>query len=269
MPPEPRAARRTLPDPAGPPRPLPEGEPLPPEDYRRLIGVLEAVDRSPDLDSFSEALLRALQTWFGYTTVAVLHGRTIPEALRGGEGVKSGYSAEFLTEYAAKWISADPFLTPRAFTLLAERGVVTLAELRTNENSKERHYCENFLHPHGITDKLGAVVDCGSAGVLYLGAVVRGAALVPARDIAVLRVLRRHLAPLAAEQLARPRSQAWRLTRREREVAELAAQGLTNAQIAQRLFIGPDTVKKHLSRVYAATRTTTRTQLALLLQSAP
>ncbi|MCK2245051.1 MULTISPECIES: LuxR C-terminal-related transcriptional regulator [unclassified Crossiella] len=263
---EPRAARRALVETPGPPRPLPDGEVLPPEDYRRLVGVLEAVDRAPDLEAFSEALVRALQTWFGYSTVVVLHGRTLAEALRGGAGVKTGYSEAFLAEYATQWIAADPFLTPKAFALLDERGVVTLGELLAPEHQA---YVDGFLRPHGINDKLGAVIDGGAAGVLYVGAVVRGAATVPVRDVAVLRVLRRHLAPLAAEQLGRPRVREWRLTPREREVAELAVQGLTNPQIGRRLFIGADTVKKHLSRVYAETRTATRTQLAVLFRSMP
>ena len=85
----------------------------------------------------------------------------------------------------------------------------------------------------------------------------------------MLRVLRRHLTPLAVEQLARNRSREasrgdWDLTPREWDVADLAAQGLTNRQIAARLFIGVDTVKKHLTRVLAATSCGSRTQLALL-----
>jgi len=47
-----------------------------------------------------------------------------------------------------------------------------------------------------------------------------------------------------------------------RKVAELVAQGLTNRQIADKLFIGVDTVKKHLSRVLAAAGCTSRTLLA-------
>jgi ATP/maltotriose-dependent transcriptional regulator MalT len=42
-----------------------------------------------------------------------------------------------------------------------------------------------------------------------------------------------------------------RLTTREAEILELVATGLTNAAIAERLWVSPATVKKHLENVYA------------------
>ena len=51
------------------------------------------------------------------------------------------------------------------------------------------------------------------------------------------------------------------LTPMERQVADLAVAGLTNAQIAERLFIGRETVKTHLSNAYAKVGVANRTQL--------
>ncbi|GAA4566550.1 helix-turn-helix transcriptional regulator [Planotetraspora kaengkrachanensis] len=252
---------------AGPlpvPRPLPAGEPMAVADYRRLVGVLEAVDRATDLSAFQERLVRALQTWFGYAGVAVLHGRTLQEAVGSGCGVQGGYSPRFLADYAARWMDADPFRTERACRLLTAAGVVTLDEV-----AQDREYAERFLRPYGITDKAGMLIDAGPAGVLYVGMAVRDTPQVSVRDLTVLRTLRRHLTPLAADQLARHREQAtaraeWRLTPREWEVARLAAQGLTNQRIADRLFIGVDTVKKHLGRALDETGCASRVELAAL-----
>lgn len=52
------------------------------------------------------------------------------------------------------------------------------------------------------------------------------------------------------------------LTPRERDVAELAAQGLTNPEIGRRLFLSRRTVQTHLSKVYSKLGVSSRRQLA-------
>ncbi|WP_448626079.1 LuxR C-terminal-related transcriptional regulator [Geodermatophilus sp. URMC 64] len=56
-----------------------------------------------------------------------------------------------------------------------------------------------------------------------------------------------------------------RLTERQREVAELVAQGLSNEEIAGRLFLSLATVKSHLTAVMRRLDVRTRTQLAILV----
>lgn len=53
------------------------------------------------------------------------------------------------------------------------------------------------------------------------------------------------------------------LTEREQEVLRLIAQGLTNAQIAERLSIGEKTVKGHVSNVLSKLSLADRTQAAV------
>ncbi|BCJ31595.1 helix-turn-helix transcriptional regulator [Actinocatenispora sera] len=60
-----------------------------------------------------------------------------------------------------------------------------------------------------------------------------------------------------------------RLTDSERRVAELAARGLTNRQIAAELFLSTRTVEFHLTNVYRKTGVPDRRRLAALLTSAP
>ena len=55
------------------------------------------------------------------------------------------------------------------------------------------------------------------------------------------------------------------LTRREREIAVLAARGLTNKEIASSLVISVRTVDNHLSNAYAKLGIATRAELALAL----
>lgn len=56
--------------------------------------------------------------------------------------------------------------------------------------------------------------------------------------------------------------EAEQLTRREREVAGLAASGESNKEIAARLFLSARTVENHLQRIYAKLGVSGRDQLA-------
>lgn len=71
---------------------------------------------------------------------------------------------------------------------------------------------------------------------------------------------------LAAEHArSRPAPPPWvaRLTTREGEVLRLMATGLTNAEIAGRMGVGPATVKTHVAAVLAKTGTRDRTQAVI------
>ena len=59
------------------------------------------------------------------------------------------------------------------------------------------------------------------------------------------------------------------LTPSERRVAELAAGGMTNRDIAQSLFVTPKTVEVHLSSVYRKLGIASRAQLEPALATAP
>ncbi len=70
----------------------------------------------------------------------------------------------------------------------------------------------------------------------------------------------------AAEALTSPSLAA--LTRREREVALLAAQGLPSRTIGERLFLSPRTVENHLARAYDKLGVRSRAELAHALATA-
>ena len=56
------------------------------------------------------------------------------------------------------------------------------------------------------------------------------------------------------------------LTPGERRVAELAAAGLSNKQVAEQLYLSVATVEAHLSRAYAKLGVASRAQLARALR---
>ncbi|MUM35233.1 LuxR C-terminal-related transcriptional regulator, partial [Mycolicibacterium sp. CBMA 361] len=59
-----------------------------------------------------------------------------------------------------------------------------------------------------------------------------------------------------------------RLTQRERDVLELIAEGLSNAEVGLRLHLSTGTVKDHVSAILNKTRVTSRVQAALLAERA-
>ena len=52
------------------------------------------------------------------------------------------------------------------------------------------------------------------------------------------------------------------LTSREREVTELIAEGLTNSQLAERLFISPKTAAVHVSNILTKLGLSSRVEIA-------
>jgi DNA-binding CsgD family transcriptional regulator len=84
-------------------------------------------------------------------------------------------------------------------------------------------------------------------------------------DRVVLDLLLPHLRQFRRNAVARRNSLLWPsngadgLSPREREILELVAQGLTNAQVARTLWISPGTVRKHLENAYEKLDVHTRT----------
>jgi DNA-binding CsgD family transcriptional regulator len=110
---------------------------------------------------------------------------------------------------------------------------------------------------HEGTDHQAAIdhLDRALKGYEAVGA-VRDAARVRAR-LRGLGARRRHW-----KQAERPVTGWDSLTDTERSVALLVAQGLTNRQVAARMFISPHTVKFHLSQVFRKLQLGSRVELA-------
>jgi DNA-binding NarL/FixJ family response regulator len=85
------------------------------------------------------------------------------------------------------------------------------------------------------------------------------------------RVARRLLADVSAPHLHRgvaARDRVAALTAREREVLALLGAGLSNMDIARRLFLVESTVKSHVSAILAQLRTKNRVQAAIVAYEA-
>jgi DNA-binding NarL/FixJ family response regulator len=91
----------------------------------------------------------------------------------------------------------------------------------------------------------------------------------PVLSPAVTRQLMAHAAGTAADvRRTRARERVAVLGEREREVAVAVGHGLSNAEIAGRLFMSVPTVKTHVSRILAKLNLNNRVQIALLAYDA-
>lgn len=129
-----------------------------------------------------------------------------------------------------------------------------------------RIYAEWF-RPYGIVAELEAGIS-RSRALTRNFILSRNQADFSDRDRAALELVRPHLARIHETTrlrhiagLSEP-DQLERLTPREAEILELVAGGLSNAAIAERLWISPGTVKKHLDNIYAKLGVANRTAAA-------
>jgi DNA-binding CsgD family transcriptional regulator len=70
----------------------------------------------------------------------------------------------------------------------------------------------------------------------------------------------------SGESLRAPDDAIGRLTPQEQQIAQLAAEGLSNREVAERLFLSPRTVTTHLYRIYPKLGISSRAELAGVLR---
>ena len=71
-----------------------------------------------------------------------------------------------------------------------------------------------------------------------------------------------------ADRTATARTRLGRLTEREREVARAVGNGLSNAEIAQELYLSVPTVKAHVGRLFTKLEVDNRVQIAICVHDA-
>jgi len=124
------------------------------------------------------------------------------------------------------------------------------------------------LTTFGDDDHLYPALNAGACGFLLKDAppadLLDGIRRAAAGDSPFSQDVLRRLVRRAVNSRAAPRPLAG-LTSREKDVLDLVAAGLSNAEIAERLHIGVTTVKTHVTALMAKTGAPNRVRLALVV----
>lgn len=138
---------------------------------------------------------------------------------------------------------------------------VGLASFWSAAVNEEVPVTTDLTFPGGVTIR-ASVSQCLSASREPIGRMLMLRDVTREKKISIdlsTSVARRLVEMAGGEAPSGPLAQ---LTRREREVLSLLAEGLTNAGIAKRLNVSLNTVASHLKNVYPKLRVTSRAQAA-------
>src|SRR6201996_6341029 len=138
--------------------------------------------------------------------------------------------------------------------LTAEHPAVAVVILTTYADDESvlealRAGARSYLTKDADRADIASALQAAAGGLSVLDARVQAALVAAATSAASAN---RSASPGAPES-ARPAPPPAGLTQREAEILALIAQGLTNLEIASRLFLSNHTVKTHISRIFAKT----------------
>lgn len=240
-------------------------------DLLEAYGVRDFVGLSPDVD-FGDVLVwvlfrRSDQARFGEQTMWLL--RTLLPSLKSGLDALVRFDAQRrsldqLSEAVVVFgVDRQELHRNASFSRLCDADPeheIIVGAVRSIANSLHPFVFPGRRHGHSPATRMvttrtasydlkGTLLPPGSFGI----------------DPSVMIVVDRKGVELPDRDALRNR---FELTRRESEVALLLAEGLSNAEISERLYISPHTARRHTANIYDKLGVNTRKGLALLfLQS--
>lgn len=240
-------------------------------DYERVFAVLEHCDQANSVPDFADRLLTALSDQFGLRHTTFFTGPTFHQAFGDVTPLLRGQIPGMFDEYHADWCERDGFDTVEARRALRSTHVASLREMERLPHGA-RGYFEDFLFKYGLYSATGMWLRLPGERHALIGLFDPDPTRLGERELLALRRMGRQLNVISRGLPAEPFRPAegnglGGLSRRQREVAELVAEGLTNAAIGRRLCLAEDTVKKYVSRALASAGCRSRTELALLVRA--
>jgi DNA-binding CsgD family transcriptional regulator len=219
-------------------------------DADRLLRLVAA---GPQLD-IGEMLveLRELVAvdWIGYSELDWTARR--PVAFHDPPDTAPDPPGDLESQVAFFWSEVAPYAPIHQSALRGTRGAMKISDFGSRSEVRNSRYYNLWMRPFGVAHILEVELEAPAGRTRTFHFDRHGGRDFTERDRAVLDLLQPHLSRL--QDPAAPE-----LTHREREVLACVARGLTNAQVAQELWLAPSTVRKHLENVYAKLGVNTRT----------
>jgi ATP/maltotriose-dependent transcriptional regulator MalT len=206
----------------------------------------DCFDEIEELTRQAGYVIPTLMVWVGHAVAAYLAVDRVKDARR-------------VTELLEERIVAVPRLPCRGPRILAHTARAALAARAGDEAGAERHYLAALaLHAEIDLPLVRVETLLAYGGFLRRHGRVRDARaplgearqLAETLELAWLAESARRELQLAGGRRRRRSADRDQLTDAEQHVAELAAEGLTNAEIARRLYLSPSTIETHLRHIY-------------------
>lgn len=178
-----------------------------------------------------------------------------------------GVSDTFVERYQAVGQFVDPVMRYVVEHHAPAHEQLMLTAEGWKQSQLYQHCCSRYDHEHIMT---GPIVGRGTLiGTVHF-ARGSGTPAFDATDLANLSAVCAHISATLAMFKAQSKFNlllANRLTQRELQIAELVAQGLTNAEIGAELWITQNSVKQALKRMFRKLEVSARTELVARLFS--
>jgi DNA-binding CsgD family transcriptional regulator len=230
-------------------------------DLRRTLAVTEPLLERDRADPFPSESLEALRSLVGAEAVGYCES---PWTVGfGGYELATRPPPSWLPDALRVTALQDP--THPVFCGTATRPVA-VSDFVTARELRRREVYDAIWKPLGVSDSLRLYLASpdGTARFFFFDRSKRGFSDRSRRLLGVLRPTLEHARgtwPAAA-----PVAQA-ELSAREREIMHWVGLGLTNDEVARRLWLSPHTVRTHLQHIYRKLGVRTRTEAAARLRS--
>ncbi len=234
-------------------------------DLRGVLAVLHDLGSLPSAEPFPLPVLDRLGTLVGAHTTG--YGEFSIE--EGGRSysvnclVRNRTEPAWLDGTVRRWWHQDP-ITCRFHARAVEP---MAASDRVSRPAFHRlEFFEHVHHPFGTADyvRLFLPAPNGKSRFFFFEQDHWG---LKRRERDLLGLLRPHLVLWRSRWSAPASPAVLELTAREREVLQAAADGATNREIAEQLWISPHTVRTHLNHIFEKLDVRTRTEAAALLRT--